>query len=91
MSDPLTVIKIPGDTEFTLIFGPTAKARDLTRWICAAFETAYAWGLVSHGYRNIDKGQNLLTIELPLGLTPATLATLIKAPFSLCSRWTLAA
>lgn len=34
-----TVSKMPGEIEFTLIFGPTTVARDLIRWICAAFVT----------------------------------------------------
>jgi hypothetical protein len=37
-----TVSKIPGDTEFTRIWGLTIMARDLARWICAALVTEYA-------------------------------------------------
>ncbi len=46
-----TVRSRPGETEFTRIFGPTIVARDLTRWIWAAFVTEYAcvWGI--HQYR----------------------------------------
>ena len=35
-----TVIKIPGETELTLIRGPEMLARHLTRKICAALVTA---------------------------------------------------
>jgi hypothetical protein len=36
-------MRIPGDTEFTRTRGLTIEARDLMRWICAAFVTEYAW------------------------------------------------
>jgi hypothetical protein len=78
---------MPGDTELTRILGPAMEAKPLTRWICAALVTEYAFSNqhfpheITLTFTNKEKH----TKELPLGLTPAKLAVVINAP-SLSSR-----